>query len=323
MVTINNGFTKNKKSGSFTIAVIAKAIEAPAKSVITSLKETLESQAPGMFTVVVLNANNDEAKLANMTTSVMKSHLLPYDAIVPIGFGATETALRLSIYLGVKIPLFFLAPSFNNQSEVMHPQRNHYYVTGIRVSDISAEENVQVLQSVRKDLKKALILFDPSSARLYPQVYDLSQQLRRLSINFDLVPIKDSENVNDKVTPHLVNTDTILVTRNHAAMKNMESLGSICSQYGITLCGPHSDATHHGASIGYGILDSPGGVELARYLLSVFMDQAQPADLPIKTSAPSNFFSYNHTALSNQGISLSPEELESIKNRYIKKELLI
>lgn len=320
MALIHSGLIAEKQTHQYTIAVLIKMRVAASDITINALRQELELLAPGKFNLVLFDAHNDERQLADITTTVIKQYLFPYDAIIPVGLSATQAVLRLSLYFGIKVPIFFLAPALPHAVSFLYPGRSPQNVTGITVTTGNESLKVSLLSSIKKTIRKALIPYDPRGTWTYATLFELNMNLRKNGIDSQMIPLSLDANLMQQLIPHLTGVDAICATRNNLIISNMESLSMLCAERGIVLCGTDTGSVQKGAAISVSPSDEQCGKELAQYLESVFSDQAEPSDLPIKTSFSPTIFLYNHATLLKQGISLSPHELELIKAHHQQKE---
>lgn len=310
-----HGLVSRRRFRRFSVAIIMRSQVPGILETINGLTDYLNEHAPGQFECVSFDGKGDEKRLFSYATQIVRNYTMPYDAIISIGALASQVATRTSLLLNIPIPIIFGGVTLPTHLGIVYPgTRKKSNVTGIEAPRLDCDNFISLLYNVKKNIRKVLIPFNERGAWFGQVGSELARQLTGNNVAVELLPVSSPEDVARKVAPHLHSADTIMTMKDDVVINSLDQLVSLCNNYGITIYSTDLDSVAQGAAIGCSPKGAEIGVEVGKYLLHLFKDNAQPHELPIKSTTGQNFVGINRRNLNKQGIYLTPQEIDSLQN---------
>lgn len=314
----HSGLVSRRPSGRFTIAILARLYVPIMQETLDGITRHLNEHAPGQFTCVLFDGRGDEKLLFNYTTQIIQNYTMPYDAIITIGAQASQVAARTSLLLNIRIPIIFSWVHNPAHLGIIYPgRRTGGNITGIATEWPNYQEALSTLVNLKKGVREVLLPYNPRGMWVATQISELSQLLNSNGIRVHLLPVPHRENMAKEIHSKIYNIDTIITTRDDTIIQNMDSIVSMCNDYGVTIYSSELKSVEQGAAIGYAVKDVQTGKEIAEYILQLFNDRALPHELPVKTAENQFFVGINKKNSPLQGLELSQEDLETVHNRVV------
>ena len=142
---VSNRYVRRKRNH-VNVAVIVLRHAPATEKVVAGMKKELEAQAPGVFSISLFNAP-DERMVLQYATQIVRSYLMPYDIVVPIGLTAAQIVTRTSLYLNIPIPIIFNSVPTPANFGIIYPgKRPTQNVSGVAWPSMPYEKYVATLQ---------------------------------------------------------------------------------------------------------------------------------------------------------------------------------
>ncbi len=304
----------------FTIAILTRSRIAGIREVIKGLTEHMHATAPGQFSFVWFSSDNDEKRLMDQASHVIRNYTIPYDAVVTIGGQATQVASRMALLLNIRIPIIFTSITHPSHLGILYAGSNgRQNITGVAVDEHEYSAPVAVLQLLKKTAKNILLPYDPHGQG-YQRVLAMSQSFLLNDIQAHILPIQKSDPLERQISPYIHNVDTIITPRDQTILSQISSVISLCNTFGVTVFSTDLASVKQGAAIGLSPKENIQGIEAAKYLVLIFKESIRPEELPVTEISITNYLGINESALERQGISFSSGELETIENKIVYTE---
>jgi len=304
----------------FTIAILTRSRIAGIRDVIKGLIDHMNTQAPEQYNFIWFSSDNDEKKLMDQASHIIRNYTIPYDALVTIGGQATQVASRMALLLNIRIPIIFTSITHPSHLGILYAGSNgRQNITGVAV-DTRSQAPVAILQMLKKTAKHVLLPFDKNRPASYQKAIEMSQSFLLNDIQAHLLPIAKIEQVPHQIATYIHDVDTIITPRDEFILAHMSSIISLCNDFGVTVFSTDLASVRQGAAIGLSPKEQVQGIEAAKYLLMIFTQSARPEELPVTELPVTNYIGLNESALERQGVALSSQELSTIQNTIVYHE---
>lgn len=191
------------------------------------------------------------------------------------------------------------------------PNTNGVYAVGVD----SYAHQIRSLRSIRPDVKRVAIAYDPNGAyeSLDMNLIEQSNRIVRECANQGIRAVKHHLSSQDKNLANLQDlvghVDAIITLRDSTAYAQMENLISFCNSSGITLLTSELSSVYRGAALGFG--NAPGAYvpHMIRLLVQERLSAKKPLEkLPLETVKEVERMTHNKKSLSSQGVRLTDEQ---------------
>jgi ABC-type uncharacterized transport system substrate-binding protein len=307
-----------RRSGHFHVAVMTISRAGITDEVLAGIRNELETHAPGQFTLSFFEAGMDEQKLLKQVTTVVRSHTMPYDAIVTIGAKASQVATRTALYLNTPIPIVFTSVVNPSHLGIIYPgKRPTRNITGIAIPDVPIDQQINTLRKVKKNIHQVLLPYNPNVPLCIHQKIEISNLFNCAGIAVNAIPIYSKEEVLPKISSQIYDADTIVTLRDATTVLNMGDIVKICGNYGVTLYTADLESVQLGAALGFASSDTSIGKETAQQLLILFQEDVSPHEIPVKDATMNYQLAINTKNIAKQGVSLDKNTLDSLENKIL------
>lgn len=308
---------RNRK---FTIAILTRSRIAGIREVIKGLTGHTHAIAPDKFSFVWFSSDNDEKRLMDQASHIIRNYTIPYDAVVTIGGQATQVASRMALLLNIRIPIIFTSITHPSHLGILYAGSNgRQNITGVAVDEHEHSAPVAILQLLKKTAKNVLLPYTKDGPT-YQRVLEMSQSFLLNDIQAHILPISRTDQIPRQIATYIHDVDTVITPRDDFILAHMPSIISLCNDFGVTVFSTDLASVKQGAAIGLSPKENIQGIEAAKYLVLIFEESIRPEELPVIEISITNYLGINESALEKQGISLSSEELETIENKIVYTE---
>jgi ABC-type uncharacterized transport system substrate-binding protein len=315
------GLTHSNRIRPFHIAILTRSRVAGIKQVIQGLTDHINMHAPQQFLFTWFDGKNDEKTTMESAMHIISNYTMPYDAVVTIGGLATQTAARAALLLNIRMPIIFTSISHPSHLGIMYSgTQGRHNITGIAVNDTEYNTPVSMLQTLKKGVKSVLLPYDPLTAGMHQRIAEMARLFLTRNIQIHVLPVQKTELVTSQIASFIHHIDTVITMRDEIVVNHMPNIITLCNDFGVTIFSSDLASVEQGAAIGFSPKETTQGMEAAQYLLLIFKENARPEELPIKEVPVVHFVGINEASLDKQGITLSPQELDTIKNKVLYKK---
>jgi len=316
-----HGLTHSNRTRPFHIAILTRSRVAGIKQVIQGLTDHINMHAPKQFVFTWFDGKNDEKTTMESAMHIISNYTMPYDAVVTIGGLATQTAARAALLLNIRMPIIFTSISHPSHLGIMYSgTQGRHNITGIAVNDTEYNTPVSMLQRLKKGVKSVLLPYDPLTAGMHQRIAEMARLFLTRNIQIHVLPVQKTELVTSQIASFIHHIDTVITMRDEIVVNHMPNIVTLCNDFGVTIFSSDLASVEQGAAIGFSPKETTQGMEAAQYLLLIFKENARPEELPIKEVPVVHFVGINEASLDKQGITLSPQELDTIKNKVLYKK---
>ena len=315
------GLVSSNRTRPFHIAILTRSRVAGIKQVIQGLTEHMQLHAPNQFSFTWFDGKNDEKTTMDNAMHIVSNYTMPYDAIVSIGGLATQIAARASLLLNIRMPVIFTSISHPSHLGIMYSgSQGRHNITGIAVNDTEYNTPVNMLQTLKKGVRSVLLPYDPFMAGMHQRIAEMARVFLTRNIQVHVLPVQKTELDTSQIASFIHHIDTVVTMLNEIVVNHMPSIVTLCNDFGVTVFSSDLASVEQGAAIGFSPKETTQGIEAAQYLLMIFKENARPEELPVKEVPVVHFVGINESSLDKQGITLSPQELDTIKNKVLYKK---
>ncbi len=230
--------------------------------------DTVEKVADHKYNFTVYNANGNRMLMLSQAEEVLARG---YDLIIPIATAPAQMIKEISIRKGIATPIVFIAAEITPSE----------YITGVK-DDVPIDQQINVLELFKPDLKKLLLVYNSSETRLEQYKKELEKILDNKGIKLETVEIYQSNEIYRKVEPFLSNAiDAVLVFKDNTVVSGIDSLIKLCDKYNVTLMASDLDSVDKGAVLGFGIQEYDLGVLGGKKGLAILEEHKKPSSLEV------------------------------------------
>lgn len=260
----------------------------------------------------VYNANGDRTLLRQQAENIARQ---PYDLIFTIATGPALIMKAVSDQRNLTTPIVAGAvddPVGLKLIESMeHSGNNFTVVTG--TDDFKTQ--LSVLQYLKPNLKKILLVYNPSSG-LDRKKDMVLHECKKLSIPYTTLEVFTISDIIQKVPAVIDECDTVLVLKDNVVVSAIESLVSICNRENKTLYVSDLNSGDKGAVLSYGVYEYDDGVESGKKGIEILKNNKKPSD--IESSVTKNFkLKINKKMIDKQNLSIDNNLLFLMKNGVV------
>lgn len=299
-------------SAAYRIAIFEPASHPAMDEIADAYITTLQSQISQPCSFKRYNANGNKTLLRSQAEDIIQQH---YDLIMPIGADPTCILHELTHKKNLSIPIVFTAVSDPvNLGVINSTESSGNNLTGIEeIPDY--EDQINQLLVIKPQTKSITLVYDPIIKAGIHETW--AQEVKKITdkknVHLTSVKVFNTNEIQPKVQPFMTNTDVIMIFTDHTTVSGIDALISLCNRYAVTLYASDLNSGDKGAALSYGITQYDLGKEAALLSVKILNDHLKPRDIPI-VKPSSKKLKINQNALHKQGLSLSNQEIESIKN---------
>lgn len=309
---IKNTKHTRKQKTCFTLAVITRLLTPAAQDIIKEIMLYLDTCMPGRFIVKAFDGKGNEHYLLNQVSTILDQQNTVYDAVISLGAVASQVCSRLSKMKRANLPIIFACLNSPASLGIVYPGgKSKSNICGIESPSHNYAKHLQILYSLKKDMKHVLIPFNPQGRGLLQESLYITNELMREGIQVTPLFIHTIEELVPKITPFLKRIDTILTLRDDIAMKGINNLAPLCNAYHITAYSSDLFSVQNGAAVGFANTENTLGQECGKLVYDIFYNDMNPEDLPVKKITLEYKIAINQENAHKQGLKLSTEQLKS------------
>lgn len=305
--------SKQQKVGvqSYRVAIFEPASHPAMDEIAQGYIETIKKNSSADYIFKRYNANGNQTLLRAQAEEIVQQN---YDLVMTIGADPSKTIYELTKKKKVSTPVVFDAVSDPvGLGIVASLSSSGNNITGVEeVPDYT--DQLKKLLEVKPNTKNILLVYDPAIKAGIHEVWahEVTHIAATMGIAVNYAQVFSTNEISAKVQPLLNNIDVILIFTDHTTVSGVDSLITLCNKYGITLYASDLNSGDKGAALSYGVLQYDLGVDAAQLTLTVLEQHKKPTDIPISRPQTKRL-KINTKTMVKQGLTLSDEQLESIK----------
>ncbi len=322
--------SRKKRGHTLSCLVIHSEPHAPwAIQLSDELMQTFPTLIDGITlncTKLLISGNQAEVKdqLAQELNFDPHFNVQAYSFIITVGEWESQTVHRIREEAEITIPQLHCMPGVPVSTEPpLNSVRNKCPITGVYSHPTSSQEYIWALKAIAPHLKSVCIVFDDNDNDDEEDFFAKHKQRRELKDAFKKAglqaiahywSLKDARLIDLEVTARSV--DAILLPNSPTTHVNIQAIKNIGARNKVILCSAELDSVISGASIGAGIIGAGFAAPLMSLMIDIILSNEIAAATPIKIPQQSGL-RYNLTAMTEQGVQLSQEQLMLLRMKSI------
>jgi len=305
----------NKKT--YNIAILTPASHPSLEKIEQGFVNTLKEIGTAQYNFKTYNANGSKTLMHSQVEQIISKK---YDAIFPIGAHAAQLTKEVTTKKNKLIPIVFGAvndPVKLNLVSSLESPGNH--TTGVvEVADYSTQ--LTLLTMLKPEINRILLVYNPSQgAGLEKDKTKIEAILKQRNIRLKAIEVYKTSEVYSKAMSSCQNTDAVLVLKDSTVVPAIDGLIKLCNRFHIPLMTTELESVEKGAVCGFGTYEFDCGKKGAILVKQILEEKKHPSTLAcLKTD--DFMLKLNRSALSKQGITLSPALKILLSQSYVEQE---
>ncbi|MBA3751845.1 ABC transporter substrate-binding protein [Candidatus Dependentiae bacterium] len=293
----------------YRVALFQPAVHGTLDEIIQGFKESIGTMSKKTFTFTDYNATGNSTLLRAQAEEILQQN---YDLIVTIGAHCSQTVHELGKKQGLHKPQVFVAVD----DPISIGITNSLELSGTNVTGVLAthayKEQIEALLDLKPDVKRILLVYNPAHGTgLEKDKKQIEDILSKKGISLHTVEVAHHNEIAQKATGFLENTDVVLVLMDNTVVAGLDSLIALCNRYGVLLYASDLSSGDKGAALSFGARNYDFGRLAAQLTVEILEHKKEPASLALKRVLTQHI-KVNVKAMEKQGLRLTDEQLTQI-----------
>jgi len=322
--------SKKKRTHNLSCLVIHSEPHAPwAHQLANELRQTFPTLIDGISlncTTLAISGTQAEVKeqLAEELNFDTHYDLQAYSFIVTVGEWESHVVHAIREASGLNVPQLHCMPGVPvSTTPPLNSIRNKCAITGVYSHPTSPQEYIWALKAIAPHLKSVCIVFDDNENDDEDDFIAKHKHRKELRDAFKKAGLQVISHYWSLREPALIDlevsaraTDAVLLPNSPTTHANIQAIKEIGARNKVMLCSAELDSVISGASIGAGIIGAGFAAPLMSLMIDIILSNEISAAEPIKIPQQSGL-RYNLTAMAEQGVRLSEEQLALLRMKSI------
>ena len=271
-------YDQQKTEKTFNVAITLPVTHPSLEKIKKGFIQTLEKEKDMNIAFTEYNANGNRTLLRGQAEEVVAKN---FDLIFTIGATCTQIAKETATKKGVNIPIVFGAVSNPEKLGILDTPPSLLLTGAQETRNIPLQLNL--LLHLKPTTKHLTLAYNPAQdPQLDKDKQEVEQFCKEKGINFVSIEVYDVNEIKQKVSPMLDQTEVLLILKDNTMVSGLESLTRLCERSHVTLYASDLDSPDGGAALGFGVPEKSFGITAAQLARQLLKEGKKARKLPIK-----------------------------------------